>query len=482
MKKVDKIFFALCYNMTRINKIGGKRTTMFKRLLYCFSILAVAFVFVITPNQKGLAAALKDIPAKYATEINYLIDRKVITGYPDGTFRPSVEVTREEAATMIGRALGLNGTQRAVSFSDVKKDSYASGYIQSAVDRGIITGYDDGTFRPKEKITRGEMAYLLKRAFSLSKTSNIFFSDVPTSGTQYTAINAIVTAGLANGYPDGSFKPKAPIIRSEFSLLVARGLNTSFRVTYEAKSVGNRIVTATSLNVRSGPGTQYATIGSYKQGTTIAIYQTIGDWVYSSYGSLKGYVHRDYLAIPSNKKIIAIDPGHGGSDPGAVGFGLKEKDVTLSVSLKLKKLLEQKGVQVVMTRTTDTYVSLDKRVEIGVNGNADTFVSIHANASVYDSANGTETYYSTAGTRSESSKQLATFIQNRLYKAIGTNNRGVKNADFRVIYTNPLPATLVELGFITNKTDSAKLASDTYRNKMAEAIALGIVDYYNWKN
>ena len=72
---------------------------------------------------------------------------------------------------------------------------------------------------------------------------------------------------------------------------------------------------------------------------------------------------------------------------------------------------------------------------------------------------------------------MATFIQNRLYPALGTKDRGVKTADFRVIYKTPLPATLVELGFISNSSDASKLASDYYRNKAAEAIALGIQDY-----
>jgi len=134
-----------------------------------------------------------------------------------------------------------------------------------------------------------------------------------------------------------------------------------------------------------------------------------------------------------------------------------------------------------MTRRDDTYPTLSERVNIAVNSNADAFVSIHANSAT-PTASGTETYYSTAATRAEESKQLATFIQNRLYPALGTRDRGVKIANYQVIYKTPLPATLVELGFISNSSDSSKLASDYYRNKAAEAIALGIEDYYNWKN
>ena len=130
-----------------------------------------------------------------------------------------------------------------------------------------------------------------------------------------------------------------------------------------------------------------------------------------------------------------------------------------------------------MTRRDDTYPTLSERVNIAVNSNADAFVSIHGN-SASASAAGTETFYSTASTRANDSKQLATFIQNRLYPALGTKNRGVKTGDFFVIYKNPLPSALVELGFITNSGDASKLSSDYYRNLAAEAIANGILDYY----
>ena len=97
---------------------------------------------------------------------------------------------------MLGKALNLDGTQRTTSFSDVSASSKASGYIQSAVKEGIINGYEDGTFKPADTITRVEMAYLLERAFELKETSNVSFSDIPQSGNQYEAINKIATAGI----------------------------------------------------------------------------------------------------------------------------------------------------------------------------------------------------------------------------------------------------------------------------------------------
>ncbi|KAB2336752.1 SH3 domain-containing protein [Cytobacillus depressus] len=455
---------------------------MFKKVRYQVCILVAVCIMVISMGGKGLAATFKDVPDKYSSEIYYLVDRQIITGYPDGTFKPKANVTRDEAITMVGRAIKLNGEKRATSFKDVKVDSYASGYIQSAVERGILSA--EANFRPKDKMTRGEMALWLEKAFQLTETSNTFFSDIPTSGSLQQAIDRIVTEGIANGYPDGTFKPNNAITREEFSLLIARAIDPAFRVSSNLTPSGKRVVTADSLNVRSGPGTDYAVLGALPLGTTLTIYYASGDWVYMSYGNLTGFVHRAYLKDPSQaaKRVIAIDAGHGGKDPGAMGNGLQEKEITLSIALKVQKILEQKGVQVVMTRKDDTYLTLDERVNVATRANADTFVSIHVNSNTSSSPSGTETYFSTAAvSRAEQSKQLATFIQNRLYQALGTANRGVKNANFYVIYQNPLPSVLIETGFISNAAEAKKLGSDQYRNLAAEAISLGILDYYNWK-
>ena len=439
--------------------------------------------------------------ATAADEINYLLGKKIITGYEDGTFKPARNVTRAEAAIMLGRALDLNGTQRATSFKDVNAASVASGYIQSAVDKGIITGYTDGTYRPGEPITRVQMSYLLVRGFQLEKTSNVNFSDVPKSGAQYEAINKIATAGLTIGYPDGTYRPTNKVTRQDFAVFVARGLNQDYRVSYvseekpivseekpivsEEKPIKEAVVNVDSwdvLNVRSGAGTNYPVVGKLNAGNKVSVYRYEGEWAYIQSGNLSGYVNNYYLASPSNntKNKITIDAGHGGSDPGASGNGIIEKELNLDVALRVEKLLKQKGIDVVMTRKGDTYPTLSERVKIGVNSKSDAFVSIHGNSAVA-SASGTETYFSSASTRAGDSKQLATFIQNRLYPALGTNNRGVKDKDYYVVDKNPLPAALVELGFLSNASDASKLSSNYYRDKAAEAIALGIQDYFNWK-
>lgn len=185
----------------------------------------------------------------------------------------------------------------------------------------------------------------------------------------------------------------------------------------------------------------------------------------------------------SNNNVVCIDPGHGiGKDTGATGIGgLQEDDVTLSVGLKVGKILEDRGVKVVYTRTEDqrsvpmsVTESLQKRCDISNNANAKYFVSIHCNSFEVESANGTETLRNESNSESE---RLATAIQKNIISGVGTYNRGLKDGNWLYVVNNTnSPAVLTELGFLTNPNDAEKLASDSYRQKYAEAIANGILE------
>ena len=194
-----------------------------------FSVLFVLGMFASTAS----AATFDDVSEKhhFFAEIDYLSDSKVISGYTDGRFGPDDKVTRAAAATMIGRALELDGEQRKTVFPDVKSTHFASGYIESAVKRGIISGYPDGTFRPNATLTRGQMAILIERAFELQETSAIGFHDVSASSSAYQSIYKIVAAGITNGYQDGTFKPNTDMTRAQFSAFLARALNDDFKVS-----------------------------------------------------------------------------------------------------------------------------------------------------------------------------------------------------------------------------------------------------------
>ncbi|HSR11914.1 MAG TPA: N-acetylmuramoyl-L-alanine amidase [Thermodesulfobacteriota bacterium] len=226
---------------------------------------------------------------------------------------------------------------------------------------------------------------------------------------------------------------------------------------------------------------------------------------------------------PKPIETICIDPGHGGEDLGAIGRSkLQEKNVTLQISLKLKKLIESRtGLRVIMTRDKDSEVSLNTRASIANNQRAQMFISIHANSSFRKSAYGSETFFvSLQATDQESlelaqkenqntedpgeaikndelkmilwnmaqtehireSSKLAEYIQNELNELLGTRNRGVKQAPFRVLMRTAMPAVLIETAFISNASEERKLQNEEFLDKIAFAIYNGVskfIYYYN---
>ena len=183
-----------------------------------------------------------------------------------------------------------------------------------------------------------------------------------------------------------------------------------------------------------------------------------------------------------SSRLVVLDAGHGGEDSGALGVidgkTIMEKDITLSVTEKVRDILKGNNVDVEMTRDTDVKPSLDERAEFANSRNAYMFVSIHINANEKPEPNGIETYYcKSANVDGDgfNGKKLATDIQNNLISALNRNNRGVKTANFVVIKKTIMPAVLIELGFITNEEEVKLLVDDTYQQKAAQAIADAII-------
>jgi N-acetylmuramoyl-L-alanine amidase len=183
--------------------------------------------------------------------------------------------------------------------------------------------------------------------------------------------------------------------------------------------------------------------------------------------------------VPVGRYKVVIDPGHGGPDPGAVGIGgLRETDVVLDVCLQVAQLLQARGVQVLMTRTTEVDVDLPPRVALANSSRADAFVSVHANAlSRYrPDVNGIESFYFQEAGRP--SRNLAAALQQQMLSiSPGSPDRGVKPARFFVIRRTVMPSTLVEMGFVTGALDAPRLADAAYRRRMALALATGIINF-----
>lgn len=185
-------------------------------------------------------------------------------------------------------------------------------------------------------------------------------------------------------------------------------------------------------------------------------------------------------------KIITIDPGHGGSDSGAVGpNGYTEKEGAFAISQKVASILNQSGAKVVMTRDSDVDVygpnasarnELQARVDVGNNANSDIFVSIHCNAFVNPAANGTQTFYYGS---SYQGQRLAQNIQEKMIEANGLRDRGISTCNFYVVKHSYMPAVLIETAFITNYDEEALLSDDEWQTTMAKAIAEGINEYFS---
>lgn len=213
---------------------------------------------------------------------------------------------------------------------------------------------------------------------------------------------------------------------------------------------------------------------------------------------------------------IVIDPGHGGHDPGAQVKGLSEASLTLDIALRLEKLLKkQKGVEVLLTRRTNTYVALEERTAIANRAGADLFLSIHANASPDANARGVETYFLNFASNSRSeavaarenaasgramreltdivkaialnnkideSRDFAASVQSSMYGKLRRSNKsarnlGVKPAPFVVLIGATMPSVLAEVSFLTNTAEAALLKTSRYRDQVADALLAGVLNY-----
>ncbi len=188
------------------------------------------------------------------------------------------------------------------------------------------------------------------------------------------------------------------------------------------------------------------------------------------------------------QKVIVVDPGHGGIDPGAVGrAGVLEKNINLEIAKKLRALLNQAGATVVMTREGDYHLSapdsgesrqavdLDARAAIANDCNADLYISIHVNSFHSSRWWGAQVFYYSP---SPESKRLASLIQEEFIKALGDSGRWVKPGEFYIMKKVNMPAVIVEAGFISNPREEKLMEDPDYQYKVAWCIYAGLVRYF----
>ncbi|MEM9536217.1 MAG: N-acetylmuramoyl-L-alanine amidase [Cyanobacteria bacterium P01_E01_bin.45] len=178
----------------------------------------------------------------------------------------------------------------------------------------------------------------------------------------------------------------------------------------------------------------------------------------------------------ANGIVVALDAGHGGRDPGAVGVGgLYEKTVNFAVATRVEQLLRLQGFEVVMTRRDDLEIFLQPRIDTAVDGGADILVSIHANALERSEISGIETYYLRAD-----SARLAQTIHRSLVAGTGAIDRNIRRARFYMVRETPtsMPSVLLEMGYLTNPNEAQRLGSPEYQERLAQAIARGVASYF----
>jgi N-acetylmuramoyl-L-alanine amidase len=186
------------------------------------------------------------------------------------------------------------------------------------------------------------------------------------------------------------------------------------------------------------------------------------------------------------EKVVAIDSGHGGIDPGKIGVGgIYEKDVNLAISVKLKKLLEQSGITVIMTRSDDNGLynesdtnkkasDMKKRCSIINESNADAVVSIHQNSYVSGESRGAQVFYYK---KSEESKRIAQIMQGILGEKLGTTRQIKSDVNYYILLHSKLPTIISECGFLSNPEEEQRLCTEEYQEKVADALYCGIIEY-----
>lgn len=611
-----------------------------KKIVYTLLFLSLlSFGSSFKAEASGI---FKDVTTsqEYYNEVNFIANKGIISGYTESTgtyFKPLNNVTRFQAAKMLVIATNNNiGLSKDAGFKDIYAGETAY-FVNKAVELGYFSGYPDGTFKPNQQLTRGQMSKILANALNLDEivTLNmpLMFKDVPLNYENISKINGLYYKGITQGSKQ-NFNPHSPLTRAQFSLFLARGLSSDYKLPVPTnnqtliargkaiqdlnirnapsatgglianfnkgadvqviKDLGEWVevryfqrpayvskdyidfvdansnpigssthfvqVTTDNLNIRSAPSVNSVIVGTFDTNDVVEVYGTSGDWllvvlndipgyIHSAYtkdykvadlettinyGDLLGkatvsdlnvrigpgssyavshklavgqkvpvlalngywakiqinkeigYVHKSYLKLINQKahvlkdRIIVVDAGHGYTDSGATRNQVYEKTITLKVAKLVEAKLKASGANVIMTRKSDTFPSLEDRVNISNSVYAETFVSIHVNAAASTSARGTEVFFDTDGNANGiESKYLATEILNKILTYADMYNRNVKDEGYYVIKNQDIPAVLVELGFISNPGDFAKLTSDVYLNKFAEAIYQGTVAYYS---
>ncbi|MBQ7975662.1 MAG: N-acetylmuramoyl-L-alanine amidase [Clostridia bacterium] len=262
--------------------------------------------------------------------------------------------------------------------------------------------------------------------------------------------------------------------------------NGRARLVFDAENISSTVITLNNnvLTVKVGTtGAANSTVNIVNTNTNTSTPSPKPSATPSTTQSPVNITDIPYAEYKNSEKLIVIDAGHGGKDGGASGVldgkTVLEKTLTLQMATRTKAVLESRGYTVKLTRETDVYPTLQARADFANNSNAAVFVSIHINSVESNpEASGTEVFYASLNNDTSyglKSSYLAKYIQDYMIGNLGSKDRGVKQSEHLVTRSSIMPAVLVEVGFISNESELANMASASYQQKVAEAIAAGII-------
>ncbi|NJR61772.1 MAG: hypothetical protein HC769_24845 [Cyanobacteria bacterium CRU_2_1] len=459
------------------------------------------------PSVLGVYRDRAQIPSFAIGAIAAATQHRLVMSYPwVDRLNPWARLTWAEVAVMLYQALVV--TEQAIAlpcpyivnpqpnatFADIQ-GHWAAEFIRGLASQGLMDGLTEGQFEPDRPMMRSEYAELLVKGFNPAADRPAkFFADIPPDSEWADAIQQVYQGKLMGGFADNTFHPNRGITRVQVLLSLVNAIkfpaaDLAILDRYQdaetiPASVRNVVATATTEwlvvnypNLRELHPNQPAT----RAEIAAMVYQALVRLGRASAISSPYIIHpqqpnQKQPRDPNAALVVAIDPGHGGFDLGGIGLdGVREKDVTLPMAIDVADWLKRQNIQPILTRSGDYDLELATRVEIAENADADLFISLHANVNPNQpTLNGLELYHYAASTESA---RLAQAIHHSLVRSIEVRDRGIHHANFYTLRLPPMPSVLVEIGYLTGQQDAANLANATYRNYLAQAIAIGILRY-----
>ncbi len=372
--------------------------------------------------------------------------------------------------TMTAQAAGF--AERAGSMSEIKavRVSTVSDKTRIVVDGSKETTYKVSVLsNPQRIVVDIQNAWLSPDVKKSTAIDSRFAKTVRIAQHDNSTVRVVVESTMG---------------KNNYKVFALQGGSSAYRLVMDFGNLGSSSKNS-GIDFNPQPKTDTTSSTSTSSNTSTGISQDSS----SSAGTTVESDREPTFSAGLQGKIIALDAGHGGSDVGAIGpTGVTEKGVTMRVAQALKKLLTSEGATVLMTRDTDTEVSdkkanasdveeLQARCDVGNDGNADIFVSMHMDSFTSGGPSGTTGYYYSQG--SKASQRLAKYVSEGVVEKLGITNRGTKSCNFYVVKNTDMPATLVEMAFISNEKEEKLMNSEEGISKAAEGILEGLRKFFS---